>query len=290
LYSGDWAEFARLEQEVSTMRHSIHEHSVWEDLNFHYAPMILNNWEEAEQRVETYAKKVTTAANQEKQFPLVIEFRSRILAHRGEHQRAIDLLKSVLPEHNQLIAVLAPLPHSLIALWQAISGNLTAALPSADNALHLAKAPGVSKLAYIIVITRCAAIYGLAGKNQLAKRLLIEAIDLGLGMSHTMYTFTALYHLVAISSDQLPKALFVDVLKRATVSPAMQFEERPLACALAAAQRIQVKQNERASLWATDLTRTKMLAEEVLTHISSASPLLQKTISSHVTEVERKEQ
>jgi len=81
-------------------------------------------------------------------------------------------------------------------------------------------------------------------------------------------SFSEHLYLAQIHADQLPAELVQRILKIGAVSPAMHFVLRPLARQHLAAQGVVLTDEERETLWATDMKTVEALVDEVMKGIA----------------------
>ena len=226
--------------------------------------MVLDHWREAKQRIDAYEKSARTGFDSSGALRQITEFRSELLAQKGEPVAAVANLEPLLPTTLKQAPYAASAIYARLAFWEAWAGNRAAALEMVQHALALAPKPvDATKLrARTLLLVAGACI--IAGESTAVKELLLEALEIGLAYSDVTMIFTALYYLVLLQSAHLPRPLYLHVLKIGAVCPALCYQDRPLARRRLRDEGIVLDKEETSELWATDLAEVKALVGRVV--------------------------
>ena len=193
------------------------------------------------------------------------------IAQSGDTQGAITLRLSRMDGYhgytNRGATLMLPMAYGELALWQFMTGDRVAAQASAVEALRYAE-ENLNSTATGFGQTFAAVIHYLNGNTTSALPILYSVIERGQQLHHVAMIFSALYYLAQIHADYLPAHLIEHILKIGAVSPAMHFVLRPLARQHLAAQGLVVTDEERETLWATDMTAVEALLDEVMKRIA----------------------
>lgn len=195
-------------------------------------------------------------------------YQANAMAQSEEIAAAIQQRQSILGDYEKVnIQFMLPMVYGELALWHYSVGDLVAAEEAAEEALLHAQQKQNS-LAAAFGQLFVAAFYYHTGDTTKAGPLLYNVLALGQELHHTTMIFSPIYYLAQIYADQLPADLVQRILKIGAVSPAMHFVLRPLARQHLTAQGLVVTEEERETLWATDMTVVEALVDEVMKRIA----------------------
>lgn len=188
--------------------------------------------------------------------------RAEITALSGNLPKAITQIEEASALFQTIDTQNFPVFIGNLALFQARCGDWSKAQQNAQHALHLGQALTLNLLSAQIYL-RIAVVRLLARERSPIAPLLQQALASGLEIPNTALIFTALYYLTTEYSRQLPSSLYERIVKIACISPAMYYQDRPLARDRAAREGIVIRGEERDALWATDLAAVRALVQEV---------------------------
>jgi hypothetical protein len=180
---------------------------------------------------------------------------------------AIAQRLSILDSYASPADQLLPLAYAELALWQHLAGDADAAEASATKALAY-ELQHLDGLHFAFGQLMVGAFYSLKGDQARAVPLLQTVLGFGRQLHHPTMIFSALYYLAQIHADQLPADLVQRILKIGAVSPTLHFGLRPLARQHLSAQGLVIADEERDSLWATDMKTVQALVDEVMKRIA----------------------
>ena len=189
------------------------------------------------------------------------------MANAGDITGAIAQRLSMLDGYVHIVEPLLPLAYAELALWQHLVGDTDAAEASATKALAY-ELQHLGGLHFAFGQLMVGAFYSLKGDQARAVPLLQTVLGFGRQLHHPTMIFSSLYHLAQIHADQLPTELVERILKIGAVSPAMYFALRPLARQHLVVQGVVITDEERDSLWATDMKAVETLVDEVMKRIA----------------------
>ena len=265
LYQGEW-ENLRDVQKALVMRMAHPAHSTTFADHLLYATC-LDDWTQAYWLIERLEmdNKDNPALSTWQQW--AAHHLCNAAANAGDITGAIAQRLSILDGYVHVSEQLLPLPYAELALWQHLAGDAAAAEASAAKVLAYAHQQ-VDRLYFAFGQLLVGTFYSLKGDHARAIPLLHTVLDFGREIHHPTMIFSALYYLAQIHADQLPTELVERILKIGAVSPAMYFALRPLARQHLTAQGVVIADEERETLWATDMKTVEALLDEVMKRIA----------------------
>jgi predicted ATPase/DNA-binding SARP family transcriptional activator len=265
LYQGEWANLRAVQKALVTrMAHPAHFTTI--SGNLYYATF-LDDWGQVSWLIERIEQdnKDSPALPTWQQW--AAHYLCNVMANDGDITGAIAQRLSMLDGYVHIVEQLLPLAYAELAFWQHLVGDTDAAETSAAKALAYVQQP-MERLHAAFGQLLVGTFYTLKGDQARAIPLLHTVLDFGRQLHHPTMIFSALYYLVQIHVDTLPTELVQRIFKIGAVSLAMHFVLRPLARQHLAAQGVVIADEERDSLWATDMKTVEALVDEVMKRIA----------------------
>lgn len=196
-------------------------------------------------------------------------YRCYLLANQGNLHAAISQRLAILPAYAKMaLSILLPMVHAELALWQFAIGDKSAAQASAAEALAcIRQAQSAKSTAFGLL--QVSVFYWINGEKDMAESLLRASLASGRKMYDLVMVFSSLYYLAQTHADTLPPNLLLQIAKIGAVSPVMHFSLRTLAQDYLKSQRIEIEENERQSLWATNSADVDALLAAVEARVGS---------------------
>jgi hypothetical protein len=266
LYQGSWKRLQDAQKALlAGMKHPANHTCIIYNLVF---ASFLNDWEQ----VFWLADRVEIDNQENLALPVVKQWVTHYLsdaaANKGCFTGAIAQRLAILDGYtNTDVDIMLPITYGELALWQHRTGDAVAAQAAAMAALEHARQNldiAATNFGQLFV----AVFFKLKGDTAAAMPLLRDVLANGQREHHTTMIFSPLYYLAQIHADKLPGHLVERILKIGAVSPAMHFGLRPLARQHLAAQGLVIADEERETLWATDMKAVEALVDEVMKGIA----------------------
>lgn len=179
-------------------------------------------------------------------------YRSHVLASQGDLHAATALRLGILPAYPKMaLSILLPIAYSDLALWQFANGDRAAAQASAAEGLAaIQQAQSAKSTAFGLL--QVSVFHWLDGNLPMADSLLRASLASGRKMHDLIMIFSSLYYLAQTQANKLPPDLLLRITKIGAVSPVMHFPLRSFAQDLLTSQGIEIEEDERQILWATN--------------------------------------
>jgi predicted ATPase/DNA-binding SARP family transcriptional activator len=179
-------------------------------------------------------------------------YRCYLLANQGNLHAAINQRLAIVPGYSKMaLSILLPMVHAELALWQFAIGDKSSAQASAAEALAcIRQAQSAKSTAFGLL--QVSVFHWINGEKEMAESLLRASLASGRKMNDLVMVFSSLYYLAQTHADLLPPNLLLRIVKIGAVSPVMHFSLRPLAQDYLMSQHIEIEEDERQSLWATN--------------------------------------